>query len=302
MPGVVIADLHVAPGLFGAEVQRAAKIRVGVDVPDVYVLGDFEFALEFDLAGDLHGNDVLIAVLHQQVDRQVVDEAAVGVELAAQLLQPEGRVIGAGEQHIADLVLLQVAHADIETLALGKRDGLDEKAHVGFLDLFAVHDLADPGAQRRHVQSPAADHVESLGKDLLDVAELDIAADDLLEVFLLALFKVDHLFETDILPGGNGPGQIAHGHHRAVERAHRGSGDRVVADPHFLQRLPHADFIGSLGPAALQCDGIGFACIQLQFHGSVVPLEEQDPFVGTLAHSTCHRIGLGRINCRGADR
>ena len=79
MPGVVIADLHVALRLFRAEIQHAAEVGVCVDIPDVHVVGDLEFPLERELAGDADGNDVLIAVFHQHVQRERVDKAAVGV-------------------------------------------------------------------------------------------------------------------------------------------------------------------------------------------------------------------------------
>ena len=84
-------------------------------------------------------------------------------------------MVGAGQQHIADLVLGQVVYLYLKALFVRKRDGGDEKLHVGFLDLLLIRHLVYPGAQRGHVQSPVADDVQGLGDQLLDIVQVHLA-------------------------------------------------------------------------------------------------------------------------------
>ena len=105
---------------------------------------------------------------------QGIHKAAVGIVFAAQLFQTEAGVIGAGQQHVADLVLGQVVHLHLQALFVRKGDGGDEKFHIGFLDYFLIRHLMDPGAQRRHVQTPVADDVQGLGDQLLNIVQVHL--------------------------------------------------------------------------------------------------------------------------------
>ena len=150
------------------------------------------------------------------MQRQTVDKAAVGIELSAELFETEARVIGAGKQHIAYLVLRQIVDLYFKTLAVGQGDSGDKQLHIGLLDLFHIDDLAHPRAQRRDVKPAVADDLEHLRDELLNIAKLELAVHGLVQILLALLVKLDDLGKTHIVPCRRGAGQVAHRHERTV--------------------------------------------------------------------------------------
>ena len=218
------------------------------------------------MAGDAHSDDVAIPVFHQGMDGNGVHKAAVGIELAAQLFQPEAGVIGAGQQHITDLVLRQVVDLDFQGPPVRQIHGGDKQFHIRVFDGLYIGDLPHPGTQRGHIQPPVLDDVHRLGDQLLQILQLQLPVHQAAQVLFRLLVQGHDLGQTDILPTGDGPGQIPHGHHGAVQRPHRGAGHGVIADARLLQGLPDSHFIGAFGAAALQGDGINLAVVQFELH------------------------------------
>ena len=182
---------------------------------DVHIIRHPEASLPAH-AGDAHGDDVLIAVDNERMQRQTVDKAAVGIELSAELFETEARVIGAGKQHIAYLVLRQIVDLYFKTLAVGQGDSGDKQLHIGLLDLLHIDDLAHPRAQRRDVKPAVADDLEHLRDELLNIAKLELAVHGLVQILLALLVKLDDLGKTHIVPCRRGAGQVAHRHERTV--------------------------------------------------------------------------------------
>ena len=263
--GVQIADAQVAPGLAGVKVQHKAQIQGRLNIGDGHILRQAE-ALLNAVAGNAHGDDVLIPVFHQGVDGDGVHKAAVGIELAAQLFQPEAGVIGAGQQHIADLILRQIVDLDLQGPPVRQIHGGDEQLHIRVFDGLYIGDLPHPGAQRGHIQPPVFDDVHRLGDQLLQILQLQLPVHQAAQVLLRLLVQGHDLGQTDVLPTGDGPGQIPHGHHGAVQGAHRGAGHGVIADARLLQGLPDPHLIGAFGAAALQGNGINLTVVQFELH------------------------------------
>ena len=65
-----------------------------------------------------HGDYILVPVRDERVQRQSIDEAAVGIEFPAELFQLESRVISACKKHIAYLILRQVVDLHLKRLTV----------------------------------------------------------------------------------------------------------------------------------------------------------------------------------------
>ncbi|MBR6840464.1 MAG: SufD family Fe-S cluster assembly protein, partial [Oscillospiraceae bacterium] len=200
------------------------------------------------------------------VDAQLVHEAAVGIVLPAQLLEAEARMIGGGQKHVADLILRQLVDMYLEALAVGQGDGGYIKVHVRGFDPVLIHNAVYPGAKGRHVKAAVSDHINGLGQQLLPVVGFQLPLKHIFKGLRIHAAQVDNLRQADVAPAVHGALQIAHGHQGAVERTDRSARHCVILYAGLIQCLPHTDLVRTLGPAALEGNGIGFAQIELQLH------------------------------------
>ena len=214
-------------------------------------------------AEDAQRDDVLAAVLHERVDGHNVLHAAVGIILAAELFEPERRQIGAGEQHVAQLVAAQVGGAQLQLLMVGQGVGNNEKVRVGVADLVCIHDLCDPFAQRRYVKAAVADDLGYAAQRALELGQGDVAGHQTAHFLVI---HVHDLGKVDVIPDILGLLQIVHDDHGAIERTDGCAGYGGEPDAGLAQRLPCTDLVGTLCAAALERQTIGLITIQFQFH------------------------------------
>ena len=259
---VKIAEAHIPAALFGVEVQDVAEVDRRADRRHVHIVRDAKALFDAE-AEDAQRDDVLAAVLHERMDGHNVLHAAVGIILAAELFEPERRQIGAGKQHVAQLIAAQVGGAQLQLLMVGQGVGNNEKVRVGVADLVRIHDLCDPFAQRRYVKAAVADDLGHAAQGVFELREGNVA------VHQAAHFLVVHVHDlgkVDVIPDILGLLQIVHDDHGAVERADGCAGYGGKTDAGLAQRLPCTDLVGALCAAALERQTIGLVTIQFQFH------------------------------------
>ena len=259
---VKIAEAHIPAALFGVEVQDVAEVDRRTDRRHTHIVRDAKALFDAE-AENAQGDDVLAAVLHERVDGHNVLHAAVGIILAAELFQPERRQIGAGKQHVAQLVTTQVGGAQLQLLMVGQGVGNNEKVRLGVADLVRIHDLCDPFAQRRYVKAAVADDLGYAVQRALELGQGNVAGHQTAHFLVV---HVHDLGKVDVIPDILGLLQIVHNDHGTVERADRCAGYGGETDAGLAQRFPRADLVGALCAAALERQTIGLITIQFQFH------------------------------------
>ena len=250
---VVVSGAQVFPALRRFKFQRAAEIGGRLNGKDARIRRDLHRTLHAD-AEEPQRENVLVAVLDEHMQRQHVAQTAVGVALAAELFAAEHRQIGAREQHVAERALRQILCAQLEQLPVRKGEGVDEKLRGRFAHRFLVHDLRDPLAQRRNVKAAFFHDLEHLQRHVVQLVELHVALQKARHRFVV---HIHDLRIADVFPDGLRFFQIAHHDERAVESADGGARDGVDLYARLAQRLPGADLVCALRPAAFKRQRVG---------------------------------------------
>ena len=188
------------------------------------------------------------------MQRQHVAQTAVGVALAAELFAAEHRQICAREQHVAERALRQILCAQLEQLPVRKGECVDEKLRRRPAHRFLVHDLRDPLAQRRNVKAAFFHDLEHLLRHVVQLVELHAALQKVRHRFVV---HIHDLRIADVFPDGFRFFKVVHHDERAVESADGSARDGVDLYTRLAQRLPCADLVRALRPAAFERQRVG---------------------------------------------